>query len=135
MLRLDVDRSDRTYEPGAKLGVKIIRDVDVEAERIVVSLFWYTAGVGIEDEGKVLSRELTVIPGRMENELSFELPEGPYSFSGPLGELRWRVEAKAVPSGVTAVVGFELLPAGRRIELSRVEMPRNGRFGFRIESW
>ena len=126
MLWVNLDREDRIYAPGERLTVKVTREGNENADKITVNLFWYTVGAGIQDVELVQTQCLDTLPGRQEQEFNFKLPDSPYSFSGPLGELRWCVEAVTCPENKKVPVDFELLPAGKKIVLPSVEKPQKG---------
>ncbi|MBN2163907.1 MAG: hypothetical protein JXR25_04275 [Pontiellaceae bacterium] len=62
---------------------------------IVVSLVWYTSGIGTRDEGVGASTEIACSMEQGSSSFSLTLPEGPFSFSGKLITLSWAVEAVA----------------------------------------
>jgi hypothetical protein len=70
---------------------------DISRWPIEVRLFWYTQGKGTRDVEVVDSLRVDNPEPSGHTRFSFQLPAGPYSFSGRLITLDWAIEAVALP--------------------------------------
>jgi hypothetical protein len=90
MLTVNVERNG--YYPGEILKGNVSWFVDKDPKKIEVRLFWYTKGKGTEDAYIVDSKTIEPLINQGQHDFQFELPAGPYSFSGKLISLIWAVE-------------------------------------------
>ncbi len=81
-------------------------------------LFHYTEGKGTQ-EVEVVQTLRQDAPGPFE----FQLPQGPYSFSGRLISLAWALELIITPGSQVARLDFVLSPTAQEIDLTRHELP------------
>ncbi len=86
-------RDDRTaFLPGEELAGLVTWMMDGPPGRVELRLFWRTEGKGTKDVN-VVDKITFDNPGRQERrEFRFQLPDGPYSFSGRLISLVWALE-------------------------------------------
>ncbi|MDD3119656.1 MAG: hypothetical protein PHQ27_10790 [Victivallales bacterium] len=124
MLIVSLDHPDGVYLPGSTMTVKVQRDDDSGNGRIELVLFWYTDDEGYDDSVKALTSVVETFPGQSRYEVKMVLPEGPYSFSGSLIKLCWRLEVTEQPGGMTAMVDFALQPGKEPLVLSKVQPPQ-----------
>lgn len=121
-LRVSIEGRRTAFRPGDVLRGEAAWHLDGEPEKLSARLFWYTQGKGTQDVGVVEELELSpVAEGRQE--LRFQIPEGPYSFSGKLVSLLWAVELVAEPGGETARAELVVSPTGRELVLVAPEEP------------
>jgi len=116
-MRIEIDEDRRWFLPGETISGRTVWDVDEDAEAVELRLFWHTAGKGTEDV--VIVRELRVDApeSRGERRFSFELPLGPYSFSGSLITLAWALELVALPGGELDRIDLVVAPTPVEIRL------------------
>ena len=100
-LRIDFDRPDRTYEPGAEIRgrVEVGVNQDVRCKALTIELGWATHGRGNRDAG-VLDRHEE--PGPLWNAgqtyqypFSFKVPERPLTYRGSYVNVDQYVMARA----------------------------------------
>lgn len=116
ILRVKTDGSESWFKPGGTVAGDASWHLDVEVEAIEVRLFWYTQGKGTQDVEVIDSLRVEGPDPSGHTRFSFQLPSGPYSFSGQLITLDWALEAVALPGEETSRV--ELLVGPRPVEVS-----------------
>lgn len=114
---LDADR--REYRPGEQLEGRVTWNLEAGLKRLEINLFYYTKGKGTQDSVVTDRRQVDRPSNHGTEPFSFQLPLGPYSFSGKLISLVWAVEALAEPGGAVERVEFTLSPTGKEIDLLR----------------
>lgn len=118
MSRIQVHVENDRCEPGERLEGRVDWQVEGDrAERILVSLLWYTAGKGTEDVKVVEQVEVTSPSMIGSKAFDFVAPEFPWSFSGTLMSLVWAVEASLEPKGDVSRVDVVVAPGGEEIRL------------------
>lgn len=120
--RLDVAEGRRVFAPGDTLEGDASWHLEEEPEWVGVRLYWRTEGKGDQDVD-VVARERWEAPGADAGSRAFrfELPEGPYSFSGKLITLYWGLELVAEPGGALFHVDLTVSPTGGEIRLGSAE--------------
>jgi hypothetical protein len=108
----------RTFRPGEKVSGKVLWILDDRPEAFEIRLFWYTEGKGTQDVEIVDVMKIDSSAEHREDEFSFTLPNGPYSFSGKLISLLWAIEAVVLPSEQAERLGITVSPTGREIVLA-----------------
>jgi len=83
-------------------------------------LFYYTEGRGTQDVELVETQQMQV-PGAF----AFQLPDGPYSFSGRLITLAWALELIIHPGDSVTRLNFVLSPSAEEIDLTRYKIPED----------
>ena len=105
--------------PGEALRGRIGWEVPEPPENIELRLFYFTKGRGTRDVG-VIDTQTWPSPGASGTQaFHFDLPPGPYSFSGKLVAVVWALELVLQPSGHTERVEFVYSPDWREIDLAR----------------
>ena len=86
-------RDDRTaFLPGEELTGYVSWMLDKPPGRVELRLFWRTEGKGTKDVN-VVDKIAFDNPRQQERrDFRFQLPDGPYSFSGQLVSLVWALE-------------------------------------------
>ena len=110
--------------PGAELCGRVEWDTVTEVpEALWISLLWHTEGKGTEDSD-TLEQLRVPSPGISgSHNFSFRLPTYPWSFSGTLISLVWKVEARLEGTSVLLGAPFVMAPNGREIRLRPVDEP------------
>jgi hypothetical protein len=88
---------DGAYRPGDVVEGKAVWDLHREPNRARVLLLWKTSGKGDTDTETIDLENLRRPDRHGELPFRFELPEGPYSFSGKLISLHWLLRLEAEP--------------------------------------
>jgi hypothetical protein len=110
-------RDDRTsFLPGEELNGEVRWLLDSPGQ-IELRLFWRTEGKGTKDV-KVVEQINFDNPRRQESrEFRFQLPEGPYSFSGKLISLIWALELIVTSTDETERLEIVISPTNSEILL------------------
>jgi len=118
-LQLNGNRS--AFRPGERIDGIVSWNLDASLPAIEVRLFWYTRGKGT-DNVEIVRTELFDNPRPSDQRaFSFELPEGPYSFSGTLISLIWGIEALWEGSADATRLEFVLSPTQQEVILGTAE--------------
>ena len=103
------------FAPGERLKGHVSFTNAASAE---LRLFYYTEGKGTQDIEVIQTLQLQS-PGAFE----FQLPPGPYSFSGKLVSLSWALELIITPGDEIARLEFIVSPTAEEIDLTRYPVP------------
>ena len=103
------------FKPGEELEGTVFWQLDEEADAVDVRLFWYTEGKGTQDVEVVANRHMAQPGLSGTRPFEFEIPRGPYSFSGKLITLSWAIELVVLPSGETE--RFDLVVGPQPVEV------------------
>lgn len=116
-LNIQIDDDRREFLPGQRIEGNVQWQCQGNLKEAQLRLFWYTQGKGTEDV-------LLVDEIRFENpahfnkeHFAFELPVGPYSFSGSLISLIWALELEV--GGDCVRTEFTVSPTGKEILLKQ----------------
>lgn len=115
MLTISTDEGGTWFKPGESIRGNVFWQLEEEPDAVEVRLFWYTEGKGTRDVEVVSSKHLAQ-PGLSGScSFDFDVPRGPYSFSGRLITLSWAIELVAQPSGETE--RFDLIVGPQPVEV------------------
>ena len=117
MLRIDTDEGRRWYLPGDTVSGRVSWSLEEPCDTVELRLFWHTSGKGTEDVEIVDSLVFTEGGSHGDRAFSFDLPLGPYSFSGSLITLIWAVELIALPGGDVDRVEITVAPTPVEVRL------------------
>ena len=129
-LSLELEGGKTSFQPGEELTCTVSWDfpsTDLSPgeaeppEALELRLFWYTEGRGNRDVGLVETERLAPLGTTGDREVTFRLPGGPYSFSGPLISLIWAVEVVTEPDLRTLRREIVVGPEGREVRLRSLE--------------
>ncbi|MCP3956402.1 MAG: hypothetical protein GY719_00975 [bacterium] len=116
-MRIHLD-GGTSFEPGAEVRGRAEWQAGDEAPRsVLISLLWHTEGKGTEDIEIVEQIELEHPPASGSRDLTFRLPDFPWSFSGALISLVWAIEASLEPGGTVERVDLISAPGAEEIRL------------------
>jgi hypothetical protein len=100
-LEIITDHGATCFMPGSTIAGELRWSLADDAEALELRLFWHTLGRGTDDVGVVASQRIDH-PGQSgSRRFAFEVPEGPYSFSGKLITLAWALELVQLPGQAT----------------------------------
>ncbi len=127
-----IDGVEQSYRPGETIRGEVLWDLAEDYNEIVLSLGWWTSGTGTVDESVVDSLSWKN-PARIGKEpFSFNLPPGPFSFSGKLISLQWGLEFRSEKSRDRGLHTFTLSPTGQELDFSeRTYESKTKSFSFR----
>ncbi|MGB0766673.1 MAG: hypothetical protein ACPGYV_03065 [Phycisphaeraceae bacterium] len=114
-LTLQLDRDDARYVPGEPIGGAVSWDLGEDPRRVTVRLVWETSGKGTADSGVVDEIAYDAAGLREAYDFVFDGVDGPYSFSGRLMTIAWRVEAVAERGDGYAERLLTLSPTGEEV--------------------
>ena len=118
MLTISINEGGRWFKPGETINGTVEWFLDDDAEAVEVRLFWFTSGKGTRDVG-IVGRSRIERPERNGNRsFSFQVPTGPYSFSGSLITLTWSIELVVLPGGDTERLDLVIGPRPVEVELT-----------------
>lgn len=110
---------NRQFVPGEILQGRVGWQSDAAIKKAELRLFYFTSGRGTRDV-EVVNTQVWKNPSSAEKqEFSFNLPAGPYSFSGQLISLEWALELVISPGNHTERLEFTLSPDGNEVDLQR----------------
>ena len=113
-LRIELADGRRAFKPGESVEGRVSWTVD-RATSAEVRLFWYTRGKGTEDVGLV---DTVVFPNPQpadQRTFRFQLPDGPYSFSGALISIIWAIELILEPGSSVERREIVMSPGARQV--------------------
>ena len=116
MNEMNLTITEQKVQPLSEVHGSVIWNLQSLPEDIDIRLFWYTRGIGTEDM-QIVDRQHIEPRQQGEYRFSFQIPEGPYSFSGKLISLIWAVECVANPSDVCARQEITVSPTLEEIRL------------------
>lgn len=107
-ISIHIDQDQDRFHPGEQISGAVEWQCDKEPREITVNLLWSTEGKGTQDVEVVDSQTISVFGNSGREEFSFELPLGPYSYSGRMLSINWAVEAVPKKGKEFAQFPFEL---------------------------
>ena len=112
-------RDGRTwFRPGETIEGTAAWHLDVEVEALEVRMFWYTEGKGTQDVEVVHTKHMAQPGLSGTRSFEFEVPRGPYSFSGKLITLAWAIELVVLPGGETERLDLLIGPQPVEVDIS-----------------
>ena len=114
---IEIEDNQTSFLPG-QIVSGIVRWLCLEPpKKVRLELFWYTEGKGDEDVGLVEKIKFESPQASDNRRFEFQLPVGPYSFSGRLISLMWTLELQVDKDCtrkelVVSPVGNEILLTG-----------------------
>jgi hypothetical protein len=119
-LQIITDDGATWFKPGGSVAGELRwRLAGDDTEALELRLFWHTSGKGTNDVGVVACQRIEG-PGRSGSRcFAFNLPEGPYSFTGKLITLAWALELEQVPGGEVTRLDLRVGPTPDEIDLRR----------------
>ncbi len=120
-LKIDLYEKRKHYRPGETVEGVASWQLRKAPKSIKVQLGWFTEGKGTQDS-RVQDTVTFDAPETTDAQIfQFTLPQEPYSFSGKLISLIWRVEL--IAGRVREEKRIIVSPTGREIELDRLTEP------------
>jgi hypothetical protein len=105
------------FLPGEVVAGHVTWMFDSPPGMIELRLFWRTQGKGTKDVKVVDSLTFDNARPQEAREFRFQLPDGPYSFSGKLISLIWALELVRTSTDETARLDILVSPTGSEVLL------------------
>jgi hypothetical protein len=125
--------SVESFAPGETLVFTLARDAAPARESdgpLTVQLGWFTEGRGTSDAAVVWTEKIPGLAAGDERGFELRLPEEPWSFSGKLVAVAWRLEVLDAKGKPLVAVPLTLAPGGRPVALPALE-PEPSAFALR----
>ena len=120
-LSIELEDGKMSFRPGETLHGVASWLLEESVDTLEVRLLWFTRGKGTQDVEVVDRRTFRSPALDGHDAFSFDLPAGPYSFSGRLISLIWALEL-VTPKGANSYrVEFVLSPFESEIVLGSAE--------------
>ncbi len=116
-MSVEIDGGRTGFAPGERVEGRASWELAEQPEELEVRLFWSTSGRGDEDQDVVAVEPVPAPAASGWVRFSFELPPGPYSFSGRLISLAWAVELVAPNEELAASAPIVVGPEGREVRI------------------
>ncbi len=122
-MKLELHSADaRTaFEPGEEILLLAAWELDSPVDGLEVRLIWFTQGKGTQDVGVAWKHRWERPPLVGNESVQLLLPDGPYSFSGSLISVSWRLELMMLPAEKGVHMPITIAPEGQEVLLSKIE--------------
>lgn len=107
--------------PGDSLVFTLARDKSASPEPLSVQLGWFTEGRGTADADVVWSEQLPALAPGAERSFEIPLPTAPWSFSGKLVSVSWRLEVLDAKRRPLVAVPLVVAPGDAPVALPALE--------------
>ncbi len=118
MLTIQTRDGGTWFKPGETIEGTVSWHLDGVIEAIEVRLFWFTQGAGARDVEIVTTRHMARPEPTGTRSFEFNVPRGPYSFSGKLITLAWAIELVVQPGGETERLDLIIGPQPVEVDIS-----------------
>ena len=117
LIEVTIQDGYTSFRPGDVVEGTVMWQLDPPPSEVEARLFWFTRGKGMRDI--VIVETIPYhSPARMDRRaFRFQLPAGPYSFSGKLISLVWAIEVVAQPGDTSGRTEITVSPTGDEIQL------------------
>ena len=122
-MAVELDGGRSTFKPGERVEGQASWELAEPPRSLEVRLFWTTSGRGDEDQEIVAVEQVPSPAASGWTRFSFQLPAGPYSFSGRLVSLAWALEVVAPHEEMAASAPIVVGPEGREVRIDGEPAP------------
>jgi hypothetical protein len=126
-LRVELDGGRSAFAPGERVEGRASWELPEPPRSLEVRLFWVTSGRGDEDQDVVAVEEVPAPGASGWVRFGFQLPPGPYSFSGQLVSLVWSIELVAPAEKLAGGVGLVVGPQRQEVRIDGEPAPPPGK--------
>jgi hypothetical protein len=119
-LNIQFEQNKTSFRPGDVVAGTAGWQLEDQPRKVELCLLWYTQGKGDEDAGLVETMTFPQPGLSDQRSFRFNLPNGPYSFSGSLISLTWALELSVQPSNSCERKEITVSPTGNEILLEAV---------------
>lgn len=117
MITINLENQRWAFEPGEKVAGEVAWNLQRAVNAMEIRLKWSTSGKGTRDSGMVRTMVMNGPPISGVQQFSFDVPPGPYTFSGRLVSLAWVIEAATVPEYQASERPIVIAPGAAEIVL------------------
>ena len=125
-MAVELDGGRGAFRPGDRVEGQASWELAEPPRSLEVRLFWTTSGRGDEDQEIVAVEQVPSPSATGWTRFSFQLPPGPYSFSGQLVSLAWALELVAPHEEMAASAPIVVGPEGREVRIDGEPAPEPG---------
>ena len=122
-MAVELDGGRSAFRPGERVEGQASWELAEPPRSLEVRLFWTTSGRGDEDQEIVAVEPVPSPAASGWTRFSFQLPAGPYSFSGQLVSLAWALELVAPHEEMAASAPIVVGPEGREVRIDGEPAP------------
>ncbi len=112
LIQIEIRGGYTAFRPGEVVEGTVLWQLEPGPTEVEIRLFWYTRGKGDEDVGIVETIPYARPAPTDRRPFRFQLPAGPFSFSGRLISLVWGIEVVAQPGEASGRVEITVSPTG-----------------------
>lgn len=116
-LRIEITGGDTRLRPGDKLTGVLSWDLPAAPENVEVWLCWETRGKGTQDSDIAAKASFERVARSDRRSFTLTVPAAPYSFSGKLVSLVWKLEAETDGGEQAEPLTVTVSPTGGEIML------------------
>ena len=108
------------FAPGETMVITLASDASSKTDPLTVQLGWFTEGRGTRDASVVWSEELAGLAPGADRTFEVRLPETPWTFSGRLVSVSWRLEVLDAKRQPLVAVPLVIAPGGQPVVLPEI---------------
>jgi hypothetical protein len=123
MMKVEIDGARDRFSPGERVEGLASWELEEAPDSLEVRLFWSTSGRGDEDQDVVEVQPVQAPAASGWSRFAFDLPAGPYSFSGQLITLAWAIELVAPRERMAASALLVVAPGGQEVRIDGEPAP------------
>lgn len=116
---VEIEGGRRSFRPLEELRGRVRWMLDgARVDSIAVQLLWHTQGKGTQDADVVETVTIEQPPPRGERTFSIQLPAGPYSCSGKLLSIVWKLQTVVEPGDDVTQTDLVIAPGDAEVDLA-----------------
>ena len=119
-LQVELDESRDSYAPGGRVRGEVSWELTDAPHDLEIRLVWQTRGIGSQNSSVVACETIAHPRSQGRQAFSLSLPWEPYSFSGKLVSVEWRVEFGNPSSDDWTFAPLVVGPDGREVDLPQL---------------
>lgn len=124
---IEIEGSRHAFHPLEELRGRVRWQLDGRAaDSIAVQLLWHTEGKGTRDADVVETVTIDRPPVRGERAFSMRLPAGPYSCSGKLLSIVWKLQTVVEPGDEVTQTDLVIAPGDAEVDLEALAARLHG---------
>jgi len=117
-VQLEIEGGRSTFQPLEELRGRVRWELGgTRADSIEVQLLWHTEGKGTRDADVVETVTIERPPPRGERAFTMQLPAGPYSCSGKLLSIVWKLQTVVEPGDEVTQADLVIAPGDAEVDL------------------
>ena len=117
-IQLEIEGGRSRFQPLEELRGRVRWQLGgARADSIAVQLLWHTEGKGTQDADVVETVTIEQPPPRGERAFTMQLPAGPYSCSGKLLSVVWKLQTVVEPGDEVSQTDLVIAPGDGEVNL------------------